>query len=107
MSTPFTVPVAVRFWVGVMETSEALLVAKVEAAVMLAMLVRLPLESIRVEPLVRRLVVASTLPGATKVDGILKVTAPVEAEAVIWLAVPAMEVTAVPEVRHGEPRPWI
>ena len=38
---------------------------------------------------------AAMVPGAMKVEGMLKVTAPVEAEAVISLVVPAREVTPV------------
>jgi len=40
-------------------------------------------------------VVAAIVPGAIKVEGTLRVTAPVLADAVISLAVPEMELTAI------------
>lgn len=58
---------------------------------------RLAAELIKLPP------VTVTEPGATKVKGIESVTAPVEAEAVIWLAVPAIEVTPVPPTGLQEP----
>ena len=40
-------------------------------------------------------VVDAIEPGAMNVDGVLNVTEPVDAEAVIWLVVPAIAVTPV------------
>jgi len=45
-------------------------------------------------------VTALNVPGAIKVVGKDRVTAPVEAEAVIWLVVPVIEETPVEEVRQ-------
>lgn len=84
---------------GVREASVKLAwspVVAVEVAETVPILVRLPLPSILTVPEpapVATEVTALKVPGAMRVVGRDNVTEPVEAEAVIWLAVPAREVT--------------
>ena len=85
--------------VNTLRAPESVMVLAVKVSVPIAVLatkVPTPEESILAVPApapVLMDVTALIVPGPRKSDGIDSVTAPVEAEAVIWLAVPVMEVT--------------